>query len=61
MVRGPCRYRVLGVVDASCAGGDADTLLDGRARGIPVFMPLRDDLAQIAEFISERVRAQRPQ
>lgn len=36
MVRGPCRYRVVAVVDPSCAGGDAGELLDGRFRGIPV-------------------------
>ena len=37
LVRGPSRYRVAGVVDASCAGADAGELLDGRRRGIPVF------------------------
>jgi uncharacterized NAD-dependent epimerase/dehydratase family protein len=36
MVRGPCRYRVVAVVDADCAGRDAGELLDGRFRGIPV-------------------------
>ena len=48
MVRGPCRYRTVGVVDASCAGGDAGTLLDGRARGIPVFASVRSMLASTA-------------
>src|SRR3954470_12185071 len=37
LVRGPSRYRVLGVVDPECAGADAGVLLDGRARGIPGF------------------------
>jgi uncharacterized NAD-dependent epimerase/dehydratase family protein len=36
LVRGPCRYRVVAVVDADCAGLDAGELLDGRHRGIPV-------------------------
>ena len=36
LVRGPCRYRVVGVVDPECAGGDAGELLDGVPRGIPV-------------------------
>lgn len=48
MVRGPCRYRVVGVIDASCAGGDAGTLLDGRTRGIPVFDSVRSMLASTA-------------
>jgi len=37
LVRGPCRYRVVGIIDDTCAGGDAGELLDGRTRGIPVF------------------------
>jgi len=37
LVRGPCRYRVVGIIDDSCAGEDAGELLDGRTRGIPVF------------------------
>lgn len=36
LVRGGTRFRVLAVVDASCAGADAGELLDGVARGIPV-------------------------
>jgi uncharacterized NAD-dependent epimerase/dehydratase family protein len=36
LVRGPSRWRVVGVIDASCAGEDAGELLDGRRRGIPV-------------------------
>jgi uncharacterized NAD-dependent epimerase/dehydratase family protein len=48
MVRGPCRYHIVGVVDASCAGGDAGTLLDGRARGIPVFASVRSMLTSTA-------------
>jgi len=37
LVRGPCRYRVVGIIDDSCTGEDAGELLDGQARGIPVF------------------------
>jgi uncharacterized NAD-dependent epimerase/dehydratase family protein len=37
LVRGPCRYRLVGVIDDSCAGQDAGELLDGERRGIPVF------------------------
>jgi len=44
LVRGPCRYRVVAVVDASCAGGDAGELLDGRSRRIPVVDSVRRTL-----------------
>lgn len=37
LVRGSERYRIVGVVDSSCAGQDAGVLLDGKPRGIPVF------------------------
>jgi uncharacterized NAD-dependent epimerase/dehydratase family protein len=37
LVRGPCRYRVVGIIDDSCAGHDAGELLDGQTRGIPIF------------------------
>jgi len=37
LVRGPCRYRVVGIVDDSCAGEDAGELLEGRTLGIPIF------------------------
>ena len=36
LVRGPSRYRILGVVDSSSAGKDAGELLDGMHRGIPI-------------------------
>ena len=49
MVRGPCRYRVVAVVDASCAGADAGELLDGRSRGIPVVESVRTTLQWAAE------------
>lgn len=37
LVRGPSRYPIAGVIDASYAGEDAGELLDGRRRDIPVF------------------------
>src|SRR4051812_11810308 len=48
LVRGPSRYRVLGVVDAECAGVDAGVVLDGRTRGIPVFENLSALMAATA-------------
>lgn len=49
LVRGGDRYRVVGIVDATCAGSDAGTLLDGTPRGIPVFASLSDALARLPE------------
>jgi len=49
MVRGPCRYCVVAVVDPSCAAGDAGELLDGRSRGIPVVDSVRTTLQWGAE------------
>jgi uncharacterized NAD-dependent epimerase/dehydratase family protein len=37
LVRRTRRYRVLSVVDSHCVGSDAGTMLDGRARGIPIY------------------------
>ena len=37
LVRGPSRYSLAGVIDASCVGEDAGELLDGRRRDVPVF------------------------
>lgn len=36
LVRRCERYRVLNVVDSTCAGNDAAELLDGKAKGIPI-------------------------
>ena len=47
LIRGPCRYRILGVVDPQHAGRDAGDLLDGKARGIPVFGAVADALAAL--------------
>jgi uncharacterized NAD-dependent epimerase/dehydratase family protein len=37
LVRGPSRFVIRGVVDATCAGRDAGEVLDGVRREIPVF------------------------
>ena len=37
LVRGPSRYKILGVIDPPCAGQDAGILIDGRPRNIPIF------------------------
>jgi len=45
LVRGPSRYRILGVVDPSCAGRDAGEVLDGRRRDIPIIASVDEALA----------------
>jgi uncharacterized NAD-dependent epimerase/dehydratase family protein len=47
LVRGPSRYRILAVVDPSCAGRDAGELLDGTPRGIPIHASVRAALAAL--------------
>jgi uncharacterized NAD-dependent epimerase/dehydratase family protein len=47
LVRGPCRYRILGIVDRGCAGEDAGEVLDGQRRGIPIFESVTKMLAEI--------------
>src|SRR5262245_38942271 len=49
LVRGSSRFRVVAVVDASCAGEDAGSVLDGRARGIPIRASLAEALARSPE------------
>ncbi len=44
LVRGTERYRIVGVVDAPTAGRDAGEVLDGTARGIPVFASIAQAL-----------------
>lgn len=44
LVRGSERFDVVGVIDESAVGKDAGVLLDGRARGIPVFANIADAL-----------------
>lgn len=42
LVRHSPKYRILSVIDSTCAGQDAGEVLDGRANGVPVF----DDLGE---------------
>ncbi|HEY0711740.1 MAG TPA: DUF1611 domain-containing protein [Polyangia bacterium] len=44
LVRGTDRFRIVGVIDPSCAGRDAGEVLDGRRRDIPLFASLADAL-----------------
>ena len=46
LVRGPSRYRLLGVIDPSCAGQDAGMALDGRPRDIPILASVSEALAR---------------
>lgn len=48
LVRGPSRWRIAGVVDSTCAGQDAGSVLDGKARGIPLFPSIEEALARLA-------------
>ncbi len=48
LVRGPSRYTIVGVIDASCAGADAGELLDGRGRDIPVFRSVAESLDKLS-------------
>ena len=41
LVRRTRRYHVLCVVDSHCAGSDAGTILDGRAKEIPIYEHIR--------------------
>ncbi len=49
LVRGPSRFRILAVIDSTCAGRDAGELLDSRPRGIPVLVSVRHALESLAE------------
>ncbi|MEX0703498.1 MAG: DUF1611 domain-containing protein [Planctomycetales bacterium] len=48
LVRRCERYRILSVIDSTCAGNDAAELLDGRAGGIPVVPDLAAAIAEAA-------------
>ena len=47
LVRGPSRYRIVGVVDGKGARGDAGTTLDGEERGIPLVAGLGELLERV--------------
>ena len=44
LVRGTDRYEILGVIDPPTAGRDAGEVLDGKARGIPVYASIAEAL-----------------
>lgn len=45
LVRGPSRWPIAAVIDQRHAGRDAGEVVDGRARGVPVFGAVADALA----------------
>jgi uncharacterized NAD-dependent epimerase/dehydratase family protein len=47
LVRGTKRYEIVGVVDPASAGRDAGEVLDGVARGIPIFASLSEAVAAV--------------
>jgi uncharacterized NAD-dependent epimerase/dehydratase family protein len=47
LVRGPSRFRLVGVVDDASAGRDAGEVVDGRKRDLPCFATLGDALAAL--------------
>jgi len=49
LIRGPSRFRLLGVVDDRHAGRDAGEVLDGRERGLPCFANLDEALAALPQ------------
>ncbi len=50
LLRGPSRYRILGVVDPTSGGRDAGELLDGRRREIAVFPTFADAIETLEEM-----------
>ncbi len=46
LIRGSDRFEIIGIVDQTSAGKDAGDVLDGKARGIPIF-------GSIEEFVSQ--------
>ncbi len=49
LIRGPSRFRLLGVIDDRHAGRDAGEVVDGRARQLPCFASLRQALGALEE------------
>ncbi len=52
LVRRTRRYHILCVVDSHCAGSDAGTILDGRAKEIPIY----EDIQQAVEACKSKKR-----
>ncbi|WP_210490513.1 DUF1611 domain-containing protein [Rufibacter aurantiacus] len=49
LIRGTERFRIIGVIDAECAGLDAGEVVDGQKRNIPVYADLADFLKNSPE------------
>jgi uncharacterized NAD-dependent epimerase/dehydratase family protein len=49
LIRGPSRFRLLGVIDDRHAGRDAGEVVDGRVRGLPCFATLDEALVALPE------------
>lgn len=49
LIRGPSRYRLLGVIDDRHAGRDAGQVLDGEVRRLPCFAALDEALVALPE------------
>lgn len=49
LIRGPSRFRLIGVIDAVHAGRDAGEVLDGRHRNLPCFATVDDAIAALGE------------
>ncbi|KAA3438536.1 DUF1611 domain-containing protein [Rufibacter hautae] len=49
LIRGTERFRIIGVIDAACAGQDAGEIVDGQKRNIPVYADLTDFLENSPE------------
>jgi len=52
LVRFTNRYKILGVIDSTCAGRDAGAVLDGQPRGIPIY----SNLAAALQVNSKQVK-----
>jgi len=55
LVRFTRRYEIVGVVDSSCAGFDAGELLDGKAKGIPIFSDIDSALANCPKKVTHLI------
>jgi uncharacterized NAD-dependent epimerase/dehydratase family protein len=51
LVRGPSRFRIVGIVDRTSAGREAGEILDGRRRGIAIAATLEQVLAAAGERV----------
>src|SRR5262245_35970576 len=49
LVRGSERFGIGGVVDSESAGKDAGEVLDGKARGIPIFASLAEAISRLPQ------------